>query len=98
MRFFSKITFICNLCLLIAAVMHYFKQYINESKFPQPLNFFKGTIVILAEFGWILNFVFMLLVLVFLGLKKKLNIPKWLLLFNAAMLLFAVYYYFIDKS
>jgi hypothetical protein len=98
MRFFSKITFICNLCFLVAAVMHYFKQYINESKFPQPLNFFKGTVVILAEFGWILNLIFVLLVAGFLLLRKKTNVPKWLLIFNAAVLVFELYYYFIDKS
>jgi hypothetical protein len=96
MRFFSKITFICNLCLLVAAVMHYFKQYINESTFPQPLNFFKGTVVVLAEFGWILNLIFVLLAAVYLLLKKKLDVPKWLLLFNTAMALFAVYYYIFD--
>jgi hypothetical protein len=98
MRFFSKITFICNLCLLLAAVMHYFKHYINEAAFPQPLNFFKGTVVILAEFGWILNFIFTILVAVYLLMKKKTGVPKWLILFNACMLLFAIYYFFIDKS
>jgi hypothetical protein len=98
MRFFSKFTFICNLCFLVAAVMHYCKLYINESKFPQPLNFIKGTVVILAEFGWILNFVFVLLVVIILAAKKKLSVPKWLLIFNAVMLLLQIYYYFLDKS
>jgi hypothetical protein len=98
MRFFSKFTFICNLCFLVAAVMHYCKWYINESTFPQPLNFVKGTVVILAEFGWILNFIFVLLVIFFLLVKKKLSVPKWLLIFNSAILLLQVYYYFIDKS
>jgi hypothetical protein len=97
MRFFSKFVFICNLCFLVSASMVFFKLYINDSKFPQPLNFIKGTVVILAEFGWILNFIFVLLVGIFLLLRRKLNIPKWLLVFNAAILLLQIWYFFISK-
>jgi hypothetical protein len=97
MRFFSKFVFICNLCFLVSAGMVFFKLYINDSKFPQPLNFVKGTVVILAEFGWILNFVFVLLVGILLLLRRKLNLPKWLLIFNAAVLLLQIWYFFISK-
>ncbi len=97
MRFFSKFVFICNVCFLVSACMVFFKLYINDTKFPQPLNFVKGTVVILAEFGWILNFIFVLLVLVFLLLRKKLNIPHWLLVFNGAVLLLQIWYFFISK-
>ncbi len=98
MRFFSKFVFICNVCFLLSAVFHYLKWYINDSKFPQPLNAVKGTVVILAEFGWILNFFF---IAIWLGLtlaKKKPAVAKWLIVFNAVCLLFQIYYFFIDRT
>ncbi len=93
MRFFSKFVFICNLCFLVQAAFHYFKAYLSDSKFPQPLNFLKGTIVILGEFSWILNIILFLLVLVFLLMRRPTGIPKWLLLVNGLIFIFQVYFF-----
>jgi hypothetical protein len=94
MRFFAKLMFLCNCCFLVAASFHYAHLYQSAADFPQPLNFLKGTIVIVAEVGWLFNLVFVLLAGVFLLLKKPLAVPKWLLVFNTAVLAFQIYYYF----
>jgi hypothetical protein len=98
MRFFAKLMFICNCCFLAAALFHYTKLFQTHTNYPQPLNFVKGSIVILAEFGWIFNLLFVLLAGVWLLLRKPLRVPRWLLLFNALVLVFQIYYYFFDKS
>jgi len=95
MRFFAKLMFICNCCFLVAALFHYTKMYQTDADYPQALNFLKGTIVIIAEFGWLFNFVFVLLAGI-LWLRKRLTVAKWLVLFNTAVLAFQIYYYFFD--
>jgi hypothetical protein len=98
MRFFAKLMFLCNVCFLVAAFFHYAKMYQTAGSFPQPLNFLKGTIVIVAEVGWIFNFVFVLAAGIAVLLKKTWPVPKWIYWFNAAVLVFQIYYYFFDKS
>lgn len=98
MRFFSKFTFICNICFLVTAFFNYSKMYLGDSRVPQPLNILKGTVVILGEFSWILNFVFVLLWLILLLASKKPNVTKWIGIANVLILFFQVYYFFIDRS
>ena len=50
MKFFSKIVFICNLCFVGSFLMTYFGWFVNaDIKNPAPLDFFRGTIVVIAE-------------------------------------------------
>ena len=99
MKFFSKIVFICNLCFVGSFLMTYFGWFVNaDIKNPAPLDFFRGTIVVIAVFGWMLNFIFLLLVLLQWLFKKKRTVPKWLLILNGLIFFFQLYYYFIDKN
>jgi hypothetical protein len=98
MRFFAKLMFIFNCCFLVAAFFHYAKMYQTNADYPQPLNFLKGSIVLLAEFGWIINMVFVLMVTLRLLMRKPIAAPKWLWLFNVLVLPLQIYYFFIDKS
>jgi hypothetical protein len=98
MRILSKFIVLCNICFLVAAIFHYAGLFRSQADFPQPLNFLKGTIVILAEFGWILNLLFVLVTGVLLLARKPLHIPKWILWFNAVVLVLQIYYYFFDKT
>jgi hypothetical protein len=99
MKFFSKLVFICNLCFVTAFLFTNLGWFVNaNAQNPEPLDIFRGTIVVIAEFGWILNFLFLLIVLLMWLFKKQLNVGKWLLLLNALIFVFQFYYYFIDKN
>lgn len=99
MRFFGKLVLISNLCFLISAIFHYLKLYVQANATnPQPLDVFKGTIVIIAEFAWILNFLFLLIVLIVWLVKKQNRVGKWLVIINAVIFIFQIYFYFKDSN
>ncbi len=98
MRFFSKFTFLCNGCFLVTAFFTYTKLFLNSGKFPQPLNLIKGTVVILGYLGWIVNIAFLLTWLILFLVGKKPNVARWMLLVNLLILIFQIYYFFIDRT
>jgi hypothetical protein len=97
LRFFSKIVFICNLCFIAAVILRWVEN-MNKQKGDfsgaiklQPLE---STIVVLGYGAIIINFIFNLLLLVILVLKKEKKIEAWLIWFNFLILLVQVYYFF----
>ena len=97
LRFFSKIVFICNLCFIAAVILRWVENA-NKKKGNfdgaiklQPLE---STIVVLGYSAIIFNFIFNLIILALLLLKKKTGMPKWLIWFNFLILIIQVYYFF----
>lgn len=95
MRFFSKLTFIFNCCFLVVAVLYYMKDYINDDKVPHQLNIVKGSIVVLGMVAWIVNFSFLLCVLIMVMLRKKTGISNGIILINFLIFICQVYYFLI---
>ncbi len=98
MRFFSKIAVIFNLCFLVEAFFYYNKYYITNGNVPKPLDFARGSVVVLGEIAWIVNILFLLIVFIRASFKMKGNISKVIIIFNILVFVFQVYFYFIDRS
>jgi hypothetical protein len=99
MRFFSKITFICNVCFLISIPL----RIIENLKFPkgdpnriiqlQPLE---GTIVILGNpLAIIVNFIFVIISLYWILSGRVKQLPLWIVFFNLVLFPIQVFYFFI---
>jgi hypothetical protein len=96
LRFFSKIVFICNCCFAAFAILRLIeKNNIAKANHDAliPLPALQGTLLILGLSAIILNFIFALLCLIFLLLKKQHNVAKWLVWVNLIFLLFQVFYF-----
>lgn len=100
MRFFSKVVFICNCCFLLAVVLRWVENA-NKKKGNfdgaiklQPLE---STIVILGYTAIIFNFIFNIIILIFLLRKKELTVAKWLIWFNFLLLLLQLFYNFFTS-
>lgn len=95
MRFFAKFTAICNICFLVYVVLRYVE--IHQSKHGSngaliPLPYLQNILVILGFLAIFINFVFNLLVLLGVVLKRPLKVSKGLLWFNFALLLLELIY------
>ena len=98
MKFFSKITFICNIGFVVFVVLRYIelngeKSNIQDSILPLP--FLSGTMVVLGQFAIFLNLVFCLAAGVLFFSKKLIPIASWLLIVNFLFLLIQLYYFLI---
>lgn len=96
MRFFSKIVFICNLCFVAAAILRLVEISHNvegnkDSIIPLPP--LQNLLVTLGFSAILLNFIFALLCLAYLLLKRQHNIAKWLVWVNLLFLVFQVIYF-----
>ena len=98
LRFFSKIIFICNLCFIAAVILRWVENA-NKKKGDfdgviklQPLE---STIVVLGYGAIIFNFIFNIIILALLILKKQPLVPRWLIWFNFLILIIQVYYFFL---
>lgn len=100
MRFFSKITFLCNCCFLVSVVLWYLefqkKNRGNEGHLIS-LPWLESTLVILGYGAIIINLLFLLIWLIFTSFKVKLNIPGWMIIFNGLMFCCQVYFHFFFK-
>lgn len=97
MRTFSKIVFLFNCCFLLQPIFYYGKFYLTDGDVPKPLDAIRGSIVVLAQVAILVNILFLLIVFIKAALKMKLNISKPILIFNIAVFLFQVYFYFFSK-
>ncbi len=97
MRFFSKITFICNLCFIAAVILRKVEMT-NKTKGDltgaiklQPLE---STLVVLGYSAIIVNFIFNIACFLFFLSKKALPVGKWMIWFNFLLLLTQLFYFF----
>jgi hypothetical protein len=99
MRFFARVTFICNLCFLAAVVLRFVENHnktsndINLALKFQPLE---STIVVLGYGAIIINIFFAFCSLYWFVSKKINFIPRWIVLFNLVLLPLQVYYFFFS--
>lgn len=95
MRFFAKFTAICNICFLAYVVLRFIelqqkKQGWNGELIPLP--YVQNILVILGFLAIFINFVFNLLVLFGVVLKRPMKVSKGLLWFNFALLILELIY------
>jgi hypothetical protein len=99
MRFFSKITFICNLCFVASFILRLIsisnekKGNLNEVVALDPL---RNSIVVLGLLAVIVNFLFCMAVLFTWQRKREIPVAKWMIWANLLFLLFQLYYSFLS--
>ena len=100
MRFFSKITFICNLCFLASVVFWYIEMHKqepgNDYRVIQ-LPWAENTLVILGYLAIIVNLLFLLICFIYAAFKVKHKIPRWMILFNGIIFCCQVFFHFFYK-
>lgn len=100
MRFFSKLTVLCNACFILAVVFWYFESHNTHEGVSEqilPLPWLEGTLVILGYGAIIVNTLFLLLYFIFVSLKMDIKIPKWIVIFNIVIFCCQVYFHFFFK-
>jgi hypothetical protein len=98
MKLFSRITFLCNLSFLLFIIFRYIEFSTKTEKGNDnlvQLPFVTGTLVILGQLAVFINFIFCLVILAFLLLKKVSPVPKWLVVVNFLFFLVQVFFFFI---
>ncbi|MBS1743866.1 MAG: hypothetical protein JST81_12600 [Bacteroidetes bacterium] len=100
MRFFSRVTFICNCCFLIAVVLRWVELGKRSAgngdaaiKF-QPLE---ATLVILGYGAIFLNLIFVLFAVYGLLFKKIQSVPGWIVWSNLLIFPLQVYFFFFTN-
>ncbi len=99
MRFFSKITVLCNICFLAAVVFRYIemqKQKAGDGALVIPLPWLEGTLVILGYGAIIVNALFLILYFIFTSFKMNTAVPRWIIIFNTIIFCCQVYYFFFN--
>lgn len=96
MKFFSKITFICNLCFIAFIILREVEKARavngnNEALVPLPA--LQNMLVILGVTAVVINFIFAVTCIVFHLLKKQIPAAKWLVWVNLMFLLFQFIYF-----
>ncbi len=99
MRFFSRVTVICNFCFIIAVLLRWVEisrrtsgNFNGAIKF-QPLE---ATLVILGYGAIFLNAAF-LFSCIYRKLAKRMQlIPRWIVLINVLIFPFQVYFFFFS--
>ncbi len=98
MKFFSKVTFICNLCFVASVILRFVESAkkkqvnFNGQVLAKPLE---STLVVLGYGAIIVNAVFLIACLL-LAKKTKL-IPRWIVITNLVFFIIQVYYFFISN-
>jgi hypothetical protein len=91
MKFFSRITLICNVCFLLALILKTIKG-IDDNQFVT------GTIAVLGLLLAVILNVLLLLISLFLFLTKKGDlIPRSLFLINMLCFILQIFYFFYTK-
>lgn len=100
MRFFSKLTVLCNCCFLIAVGLWYLemhKKYTGAGDRVIQLPAIESTFVIIGYLAIVINLFFLLTWFIFTALKVKNRTPKWMILFNLFMFAGQIFFHFYYK-
>jgi len=98
MRFFSKITCICNVCFLLSIVLrivenlHQQKGNFNGAIKLQPLE---STVVVLGYGAVFINFIFFAISLYWILSGRVKQLPLWIVFFNLVLFPVQVIYFLI---
>ena len=98
MRFFSKLTVICNVCFIIVVVLRVVENlhkknivFAGQIK----LDPVESTFVILGYGAIVINVIFNSILLILFLSKRKSPIPVWIIGFNLLLLLIEVCYFLL---
>ena len=100
MRFFSKITVLCNISFLLSVVFWYIemqKQKQGDGDLILPLPWLESTLVILGYGAIVINTLFLILCFIYYSCKMNVVIPRWIIIFNIVIFCCQVYFHFIFK-
>ena len=98
MKLFSRITFLCNISFLLFIILRYVESAGTAEKGNDKLvqlPFITATLVILGQLSVFINFIFCLVILAMLILKRAHPVPRWLVLVNLLFFLVQVFFFFI---
>ena len=102
MRFFSRVTLICNLCFIASVIFRLIdiakKARVNtHTNGEVKLDPIVSSIVVLGWIAIFINIVFVCLFLARFATKKMNNIPRWIVYTNIILLPMQIYYYFFSN-
>lgn len=100
MRFFSKLTVLCNICFILAVAIWYMemhKKHTESNGQLIPLPWLESTLVILGYGAIIINFFYLLVVFIIKAFRLKVKIPAWMIIFNILCFAAQVYFHFYLK-
>lgn len=98
--FFSRFTFICNLCFLLFIIfsgLEAKKPAIGAPGTVVVLPFFKDLVIILGFSAIVINLLMCITYLLVVLLRKMALLPKWISILNVVFLLLEFYYFFFYK-
>lgn len=96
--FFSRFTFICNLCFVVFVIFNRIETKKPEAAAPGaviPFPFFKDLVIILGFSAIIINLLMCLAYLAVIVLKKTIPAPLWLTIANFIFLFVEFYFFFL---
>ena len=99
MRFFSKLTVICNCCFLVAVVLWYLefhKKHVGSNGKLIELSWLENTFVTLGYGAIIVNVLFLLICFIFTAFKVQLKVATWMIAFNILAFAGQVYFFFFN--
>lgn len=100
MKFFSKITFICNLCFVASVILRFVENAKKKDVdftglvLAKPLE---STLVVLGYTAILVNALFLLAYVFAAAAKKTKQIPKWIVITNLVFFVLQVYYFFFSN-
>ena len=97
MRFFTRITFICNLCFLAAVILRAIETSRREGgNFNGVIGFqpLESSIIILGYGAILINVVFVLMCIVLFLMRRPNPSVRWIVWFNIISLPLQVYFHF----
>lgn len=98
--FFSRFTFICNICFLLFVIFSKIESAQPPTGTPgtvATLPYFKDLIIVLGFSAILINLVMCIIYVIIYGVKKIIVSPKWLTLVNFCFLIFEFYFFFFYK-
>jgi len=101
MRFFAKLTFICNLFFILAVILRLVenanreKALLNGAISLQPVE---STLVVLGYSAIVVNFMFLLCILLVYILKREQALPRWLIWSNLFFFAAQLSYFFLPYA
>lgn len=97
MRLFSKLTFICNICFIIAVIMRWVelsKRAKGNMDGAIPFQPLESTLVVLGYGAVFINLFFLIFCVYWLFTGKIKQIPRWVVIANLLILPVQVYFFF----
>ena len=99
MRFFSKLTVLCNCSFLVAVVLWYFefrRQHVGRHDKIIELPWLENTFVTLGYGAIIINVLFLLICFIFTAFTMELKVARWMIVFNVLIFFGQVYFFFFN--